>query len=395
MHRCDQIMILSILTCLFAFAAIFADLTTGNDIMAVFDGVFTFNTTTKWSLANKAIELGMQNISREFFDDNGDGIITELCQYNESKIISFIYSPNIDFVEGFENITDDSSDQTAVEFIIAVFMNKFNVIDNSYNEIREISVNYGVCSENSTSTSMTSTTGIETAPSVIESTTLLLETTFAVTDDDTDHGDDALTTTTKYGDEEEYDYTYEIEFSIVTPDGVDLNTDEVLEYVLAALNASSILVRYDITADEGMVMYEFEPMDEDEHDIEENEFGFFGIVAFSSDTIRERWGMDHDYIELEMAYWIADRWGVDREDYGNLYLQMAFYGGDEEEEEIVEDGEADLDRLFILFTLSSISICFCTAMVACCDKVLRHNELFQVGSLVLFVTYVLDFVSGK
>ena len=89
-------------------------------------------------------------------------------------------------------------------------------------------------------------------------------------------------------------------------------------------------------------------------------------------------------------------WGVNREDYENLWLQMTYYGGDdEEEEEIVEDGELDLDRLFILFTLSSVTICFCTAMIACCDKVLRHNELFQVGSLMLFVTYVLDFVSSK
>ena len=103
---------------------------------------------------------------------------------------------------------------------------------------------------------------------------------------------------------------------------------------------------------------------------------------FNSQTTRERWGMDSDYIAIEMKYLIGDCWNIS---YENVGIKLVYSGN---------NSSTDFDNLFLIFLLSCLTICFIVAIVSCCDKICCHNEVFQVGSLFLFAAYFLDFFSG-
>lgn len=197
---------------------------------------------------------------------------------------------------------------------------------------------------------------------------------------------------------------YEIEIALNIPEDSDLSTEEIQEDIQEALIQASIIVRYDITSDDDISLTDFEAWEDDDledegYDADES-VGFFVLLTLPSEDIAERWAIDMDYITDEAANWIADEWDIDDADDLEFYLDFDIDIDDDTDSDTTSDDEQDdstgvsIDQLFILFTIVCLSLCFITTIISCIDKVYNKNELFELGSLVLFVTYVLDFFSG-
>ena len=114
-----------------------------------------------------------------------------------------------------------------------------------------------------------------------------------------------------------------------------------------------------------------------------------------------RWQIDSDYVEDEMLAYFIEHWGGNAQSLGvqlnittNIVYQTDNQGGNENGNENGGNSDLDLNQLFLLFTITCVSFFAIITVISWIDKIYNHNELLELGSLVLFLTYLLDFFSG-
>ena len=189
---------------------------------------------------------------------------------------------------------------------------------------------------------------------------------------------------------------FEIDIDISIPRDLDIDDHDMEVEIEEALINCSILVRYDLRSDDDIELLDLSIDDSEEfYDSEDPpnsmNITFYGALVFDNYDIGYRWFVDKDYITFEMIKLLAHKWDMDSQD-----LTLKMFLSDEEFDDDTEDEKQEeyLNEIFVAFVILCASLCLITLIISSIDKFCNRNELFEFGSLVLFVTYTLDFFSG-